>query len=261
MTSSVLLVGCGRLGGAILDGWLKTEAVPPAQIAIQSPSMKPPIERAVARGAVHAPTPPEGIGTVVLAVKSAKWRDVAGNLVPRLSHETSIVSVMAGVRAASLREVFGQRSLARVMPTTAVSVARGVAGYWTESEQANAAAQRLFDPIAQLVRLADEDLIDVATAVSGSGAAYAYAFVRALARAGIAQGLSAEQALTLAVGTTEGALARLDGSVDPDALIAEVASPGGTTQAGLSVLEPELSRLIEATVAAALSRARELAAP
>lgn len=258
MKPSILLVGCGRLGGAILDGWLAAEAVDASTLAIQSPSMKPSIERALGGGAGYNPQDLSGVETVVLAVKPAKWRAIGEALASRVGDRAVVLSVMAGVRSESLGEVFGTRPLARLMPTTAVAVATGVAGLWAQDERAKSRARALFSPIADLVELASEDLIDVATAVSGSGAAYAYAFVRALARAGEAQGLDFEDAMRLAVGTTDGAVARLLASPDPDALIGEVASPGGTTEAGLAVLEPALTTLVDATVSAALARARTL---
>lgn len=260
MTASTLLIGCGRLGGAILSGWRLTGAVSMADLAIVSPSIKPVIETAISAGATWNPGSHTNIRTVVLAVKPAKWREAIAPVLATLPAGAVIVSVMAGVSTVSLSAALGSGSVARVMPTTAVSTARGVASYWTEDEGGEAEIRRLFEPIADLVRLDAEALIDAATAVSGSGAAYAYAFVRDLARAGEGAGLSAEQALTLALRTTEGALARLSEDGGADALIAEVASPGGTTQAGLAVLEPRLSELLDETVQAALARARALGA-
>jgi pyrroline-5-carboxylate reductase len=144
------------------------------------------------------------------------------------------------------------------MPTIAVSTARGVATCFAGDNRAVAAARCLFGPIATLVWVEDDALINVATALSGSGAAYAYAFVRDLALAGARRGLSPDQALVLARLTVSGALSRLEGDTPVQTLIDEVASPGGTTEAGLWVLEPGLSSLLDATVEAALNRAGEL---
>lgn len=259
MAPTTLLVGCGRLGGAILTGWRLTDAVAMSDLAILSPSRKPLIDEAVAAGATHDPEDLTRISRVLLAVKPARWRDAAASLTDRLPGAALIVSVMAGVPASALAAGFGGRSLARVMPTTAVSAARGVATLWAQTEAGRDLAASLFRPIAEIVDVEEEGLIDVATAVSGSGAAYVYAFVRALARAGEAAGLSSGQAAALARATASGAVTRLDGGGDTDELIAEVASPGGTTQAGFAVLEPDLTRLVDATVQAALARARELA--
>ncbi len=260
MAATTLLVGCGRLGGAILKGWRATGAVAMPDLAIQSPSSRPVIEAAVSDGAVWNSDSLEAIERVVLAVKPARWREVAASLAPRLPQHSVIFSVMAGVRAEAMASAFAGHPIVRVMPTTAVSSGQGVATLWSADARDAARARELFDPISEVVQVDREDLIDVATAVSGSGAAYAYAFVRALARAGEAAGLTPEQAGILALKTCQGAVARLEEGEAADALIAEVASPGGTTQAGLAVLEPALTSLIEETVQAALKRSRELAA-
>lgn len=227
-------------------------------LAILSPSTKPAIEVAIGDGARHGLGNLSEVLRVVLAVKPARWREVSAGLAQSLSSDAVIVSVMAGVPASALSGVFGSRPIARVMPTTAVSAAKGVATCWADDPAARETAAALFGPISQMVEVERESLIDVATAVSGSGAAYVYAFVRAIARAGEAAGLEPEQARVLALATASGALARLEDGGEADALIAEVASPGGTTQAGLAVLEPELSRLVDATVQAGLAKTREL---
>ncbi len=232
-----------------------------SDLAILTPSSKPLAEVAMAEGAAVNPDDLSGVRRVVLAVKPAKWRTAAEDFAGRLKSDCVLVSVMAGVRSADLKTAFGKR-VARVMPTTAVAVGQGVASVWSDNQTASREAHALFDPIAQTVDLPQEALIDVATAVSGSGAAYVYAFVQALAEAGEMQGLSAEQALALAQGTASGALAMMSaGGPGPADLIAEVASPGGTTEAGLNVLNRPggLSELISDAVQAGLDRARELA--
>lgn len=259
MPIETLLVGCGRLGGAILGGWRLSDAVRMDQLGILMPSEKPITLAAAADGAQINPAGDlDGVQAVVLAVKPAKWRAVAPDLNDRLPRDATIVSVMAGVSTEALTAAFGARPVARVMPTTAVSTARGVATCFAGDDRAVAAARRLFGPIATLVWVEDDALINVATALSGSGAAYAYAFVRDLALAGARRGLSPDQALVLARLTVSGALSRLEGDTPVQTLIDEVASPGGTTEAGLWVLEPGLSSLLDATVEAALNRAWEL---
>lgn len=261
MAATTLLVGCGRLGSAILEGWRRTAAVPMAELAILTPSEKPAAEAARAEGASINPEDLGGVRRVVLAVKPAKWRAVAEHLTPRLAEGAVIVSVMAGVRAGDLETAF-RRPVARVMPTTAVRLGKGAAAVWAPDPTARAAALALFVPLASTVEVEDEALIDVATAMSGSGAAYVYAFVEALARAGEGQGLPRDEALALARATASGAMAMMrDAGRSPSELIGEVASPGGTTEAGLKVLNRAdgLDELIAEAVAAALARARELA--
>ena len=260
---SVLLVGCGRLGSAIVDGWLKTGAIDPRRLIILTPSEKPAAERARTAGA--AINPPQhalgGVDRLVLAVKPAKWRPAAEPLIPHLTSRTAVVSVMAGVKASALAEVFGERPIARAMPTTGVAGGRGVASIWSADDAAREAAAALFASTATVVDLDREDLIDVATAVSGSGQAYVYAFAQALARAGEGAGLDAETATRLARATVLSAGAALEsGSRDLAGLIDEVASPGGTTEAGLKALNGsgQLNTAVAAAVQAALDRAKQL---
>jgi len=259
----VVLIGCGRLGSAIVEGWLATDGLDAADLIILTPSSKPIAEAAVLRGARLNPDPSvlSEARAVVLAVKPAKWREASADLTEAFAPDAVIVSVMAGVRAADISETFLGRSVARVMPTTAVATGQGVAAVWSANRVAREAAHDLFDALADTVDLEAEALIDVATAVAGSGPAYVHAFTRALAVAGVAQGLDAEAALRLARGAIRSA-ASADPATSLEDLIARIASPGGTTEAGLKALSDgrALDAAVEAAVAAALGRARELAA-
>jgi len=257
----VVLVGCGRLGSAILEGWLATDAVEAADLVILTPSPKPVAEIARRRGARINP-PVDALAAaraVVLAVKPAKWREATEPLIPHLPDDAVIVSVMAGVRAEAVGAALSPRRVARVMPTTAVAQGQGVAAIWSADASARQTARDLFSPLADIVDLDEEGAIDVATAVAGSGPAYVHAFTRALAEAGRASGLDAESALRLARGAVRSAAAA-DPAHSLDELIARVASPGGTTEAGLKALNDgqALDRAVAAAVAAALRRAREL---
>lgn len=261
-TRPVVLIGCGRLGSAIVEGWLGTGSVEASDLIILTPSSKPIAETAGARGARINP-PAEVLATaraVVLAVKPAKWREASADLTEAFAPDAVIVSVMAGVRAADISETFLGRSVARAMPTTAVATGQGVAALWSANRVAREMAHDLFDALADTVDLEAEALIDVATAVAGSGPAYVHAFTRALAEAGEAQGLDAEASLRLARGAVRSA-ASADAASSLADLIARVASPGGTTEAGLKALAADraLDAAVEAAVAAALKRARELA--
>lgn len=255
----VVLVGCGRLGSAMLEGWLTTGAVAARDLIILSPSGKPTAEAARSKGARINP-PLEALreaGTVVLAVKPAMWREALTPLVSHLHPEAVIVSVMAGVPSGDVSLVAG-RPVARGMPTTAVAQARGVAAIWSNDGRALRAAQTLFASVADVVALDEERLMDAATAVAGSAPAFIYAFVQALAAAGVAQGLSPEAADRLARGALRSAGAGLETGEGLDALIARIASPGGTTRAGLEAMAEtgDLDRAAEAAVTAAVERAR-----
>jgi pyrroline-5-carboxylate reductase len=257
----VVLVGCGRLGSAIVEGWLKTDAVRPADLIILTPSEKPVAEQARGWGARINP-PLEALANaraVVLSVKPAYWKSAVEPLIAALPDDAAIVSVMAGVRTASISAALSPRRVARVMPTTAVASAQGIAAVWSADKGARETAHALFAPLAEVVDLDEERHMDVATAVAGSGPAYVHAFTRALAAAGEEAGLDPDSALKLARGAVRSA-ASADPSETIDALIARIASPGGTTEAGLKALnqEGELDEAVEAAVIAAVLRAREL---
>ena len=196
--------------------------------------------------------------TVVLAVKPQIWREAASAIAGFLAPDAVVVSICAGVRSADIAETF-HRKVARVMPTTAVAIRQGTASVFAEDAEARQRAHQLFAPLATVVDLADEGLMHAATAVSGSGPAYLYAFVEALEAAGSASGLSAKAAKLLARSTVTGAAALLaDSGAEPSELRTQVTSPGGTTQAALEVLMAELPDLLARAVAAAAKRSEEL---
>jgi len=263
-TGPVVLLGCGRLGSAIVEGWLLTGAVDPAELIILTPSSKPVAEHARALGARINPAIESlsGARALVLAVKPAMWRTASGPVVPAMPGDATIVSVMAGVRARDLSMAFQGRPVARVMPTTAVASGQGVAAIHADDPAARALAHALFQPLADIVDLETEDLMDAATAVAGSGPAYLHAFTLALARAAQDVGLPTDTALRLARGAARSAAASAQGDGTLEALIAQIASPGGTTEAGLKALNAagQLDRAVADAVNAALKRARDLSA-
>jgi pyrroline-5-carboxylate reductase len=260
----VLLIGAGRMGGALLQGWREAAAFPFDQLLIRCPAANPAVEAAVRAGARFNP-PDQALGsarTVVLAVKPQKWREVAPAYDALLPREAVIVSVLVGVQAADLCAGFGGRRVARAMPTTGVALARGVAALHAVDSDALTTAHQLFDAIATTVDLPSEDLMDAAAATSGSAPAYLYAFVDALAEAGRASGLPADAARVLARATVTSAAALLEASdAEPAELRRQVASPGGSTEAALRILMGEggLEPLLREAVAAAVRRAQELA--
>ena len=263
VTGAVVLVGCGRLGSAILEGWLTTGAVEPRDLIILTPSDKPAAEAARALGARINP-PREALAeavAVVVAVKPAKWREALDPLIGALGRNAALLSVMAGVKAADLAEATG-RPVVRLMPTTGVAQARGVAALWAADAALRDVGRRLFEPVADVVDLDDEALLDAATATAGSAPAFIYAFVEAVARAGAAEGLPPDAAMRLARGALRSAGAGLDSGEALEDLIGRIASPGGTTRAGLDAMAAsgDLERAAEAAVKAAVARARQLSA-
>jgi pyrroline-5-carboxylate reductase len=236
----VLLIGAGRLGGALLQGWRGADAFPSAALMIRCPRSNPAVEAAVAAGAAFNPPDADlaAAQTVVLAVKPQLLREVALGYAPLLSPDAVVVSVAVGVSVADLAAALGGRRVARAMPTTGVAVARGVAALYAEDPVALARARALFEPVATVVELPREALMLQAGAVAGSGPAYLYAFVEALERVGEQAGLPPDAARTLARAAVVGAAAHLDASgADPAELRRQVASPGGITEAALKVLQ------------------------
>ena len=258
----ILLLGAGRLGGALLDGWKLTGAFAPSDVMIRDPQPGEVARVAAAAGASLNPPEQElkRARTVLLAVKPQVWREAAAPLAPHLSLDAVIVSVAAGVKAGDISEAFG-RPAARVMPITAIAVGKGAGAVFSEDARARAAAHALFDPVGILADVADEGLMDALTAVCGSAPAYLYAFTEALEAAGEAEGLPPEVAKALARATMAGAAALMDSSgEEPAELRRQVTSPNGTTEAALKVLMADdgLGPLMRKAVAAAANRSREL---
>jgi pyrroline-5-carboxylate reductase len=259
----ILFLGAGRMGAAIASGLVAAGALRCDELILLEPHPGPEVLDLERRGARLNPERAvlATARTVVLAVKPQLWRGVAEACVTDLAADARVISIAAGVRTAALVKAFGGRRVARVMPTTAVSVAKGVASVWAADASDRASARALFAPLAHVVDLPDEGLMDAATAVSGSGPAYVYALVEAMAGAGIAAGLAPDAAAELARATVIGAAALMERSDEsPEALRIQVTSPGGTTAAALSVLQGEagLRPLMTAAVAAAVARAKEL---
>ena len=257
------MLGAGRMGGALIDGWTLTKAFAPTALIIRDPHPGEAAQKAAAAGGRL--NPPESVLsealTVVVAVKPQMWREVASAVAPLLHPDAIVVSIAAGVRIADLGVAFGRRPIARVMPITAVGIGKGVASIVADRPAAAARAKALFAPVGAAVELPDEALMDAATAVSGSAPAYLYAFVEALEAAGVAEGLSPEAARGLVRATVIGAAALLDHSgAEPAELRRQVTSPGGATEAALKVLmgEEGLSPLLAEAVAAAAARSRAL---
>ena len=263
MVTPILMLGAGRMGGAMVEGWLAAGAFAAPDLMIRDPQPGSSALAAQAAGAVL--NPPEAelarARTVVLAVKPQVWRDVAAEAAPWIGSGAVVVSICAGVRSGDIAKEFGGRCVARVMPTTAAAIGQGTASLYADDPAALARAHALFEPLGAVVDLNDEALMHAATAVSGSAPAYLYAFIEALEAAGTQAGLSQAEARRLARSTLTGAAALLAHTgEDPAELRRQVTSPGGTTAAALEVLMGEggLPNLLRDAVAAAVRRSQEL---
>jgi pyrroline-5-carboxylate reductase len=264
---SLALVGAGKMGGAMLRGWL-AGGLDADGVVILDPAPSPDIV-ALSEKSGFALEPPAGMKpeVLVLAVKP-QLLDTAAQAIAELAHEDAlVVSIIAGKTIANLKARAPKaRAFVRAMPNTPAAIGRGVTGA-AANDALNARqkdmAATLLSTVGIFDWLPDESFIDAVTALSGSGPAYVFALVEAMAAAGAALGLPPDLAMRFARGTVEGAgelLAR-DADVPAAQLRQNVTSPGGTTAAALKVLQsPEgLGPLIEQAIAAAHKRAGELA--
>lgn len=258
----LVLIGAGKMGGALLDGWLAS-GVDPAAVVVVEPQPDPGYETLKTPGLTVVDAPPQTPASIiVIAVKPHLVGDVLPHLGPTVDGETLLVSIAAGVKLKKLAES-GARALVRAMPNTPASVGKGATvGVASGASEAQVAeADTLLSAVGRTWWLDEEDLLDAVTAVSGSGPAYVFHMVEALAAAGEKAGLPAELAAGLARQTVVGAGALLAASpLDPGTLRANVTSKGGTTAAALGVLREtgRLTTLMEEAVAAAAERSREL---
>jgi pyrroline-5-carboxylate reductase len=256
----ILLIGAGRMGGAMLAGWRRAGAFAPSELMIRDPAPGP---QAAASGALLNPDAAAmaTARTVVILVKPQIWREAAAQVAPHLAADAVIVSIAAGVASADVAAAFGGRQVARVMPTTAAEIGQGTASIFAADPAARAVAHALFAPLGTVVDLDDEDLMHAATAISGSAPAYLYAFVEALEAAGVSLGLPPAAARNLARATMSGAAALMaETGADAAELRRQVTSPNGTTEAALKVLlgVRGLEPLLREAAAAAEQRSREL---
>ncbi|MGI9170384.1 MAG: pyrroline-5-carboxylate reductase [Caulobacteraceae bacterium] len=259
----LLLVGAGRMGGALIAGWRLAGAFMGRDLIVRDPRPGP--AAVDARDAGARLNPPDadlaGARTILLAVKPQAWRDAALEIVSNLAPDATVVSIMAGVGADELAEVFAGRPIARAMPTTAAAVGKSITGLYAADRRARARARALFEPVGAVIDLEGEESMHAVTAASGSAPAFFYAFVEALHGAAVGAGLPTATAARLVAGAVTGAAALMERTgEDPADLRRQVTSPGGTAQAGLEVLaEPNgLDDLLARAVATAAARSRTL---
>ena len=257
----IWLVGCGNMAGAMLRRWLDS-GLDPTEVTVIRKSGAP-----VADGVtVLTALPPDGPvpAVAMLGVKPQMLDLVAPDLVDMVAPETMLVSILAGVELAALRRRFPTpRVIVRAMPNTPVAIGQGVVALASDSAEpaGRAQAQALMAPLG-LVEWVDESLFDVVTALAGSGPAFLFRFIDALAEAGADAGLPADQAARFALATVGGAASLASqANESPRALADRVASPGGSTRRGLDVLDEDggLGPLIRNTLTAAILRNREMA--
>lgn len=262
-----LSVGAGKMGGALLSGWVAGGDVAPKTLAILDPNPGTAAQDIIAKGARSFAVPSTEFGSieiVLLAIKPQMFSKLAPDIARVLSEDALVISVLAGTSLSSLQSVFKTQALIRAMPNTPASIGQGITAFTAAAgvtEAQKAKAKMLLSAGGPVHEVETEALIDVVTAVSGSGPAYVFYMVEALEAAAIKAGLPAEIAPAFARQTVVGAGALLGQSTDTATQLRQaVTSPNGTTQAALDVLMAEngLPLLMRETVKAALKRAKEL---
>ncbi|WP_460273955.1 pyrroline-5-carboxylate reductase [Celeribacter sp. ULVN23_4] len=259
----LVLLGCGKMGSAMLKGWLDG-GLPPSSVTVLDPR---PSDWLQSTGVHLNAELPENPAIVLVAVKPQMMGDALPKLQALGNGSTTFLSVAAGITIEAYERILGdQTPVIRAMPNTPAAVGRGITAIIGNAKTMPAdldLAQSLLEAVGQVVRLESETQMDAVTAVSGSGPAYVFHLIETLAAAGVEQGLSPELSMQLAKATVGGAgqLAE-DAEEDPAQLRVNVTSPNGTTAAALDVLmdaETGFPPLLKKAVKAAADRSKELA--
>jgi pyrroline-5-carboxylate reductase len=266
LTGTILLVGAGKMGAAMLEGWLAL-GVAPQRVAVLEPQPTPEIAALASRGLTLNPAPGAAgeVAAVVAAVKPQVAPEVLPTLAPYLSATSVVVSIMAGRTLSFLAQAFPRAALVRTMPNLPAAIGRGITVAMPNAQVTPSQRElvhALLSAVGTVEWIDDEALMDAVVAVSGSGPAYVFLLAEAMAKAGIAAGLPPALAAKLARATVSGAGELLERSpLDAATLRQNVTSPGGTTAAALAVLmgDDGLEPLLQHAIRAAAHRSRELA--
>ncbi|MEO0930358.1 MAG: pyrroline-5-carboxylate reductase [Pseudomonadota bacterium] len=259
----LVLLGCGKMGSAMLAGWLRN-GMPPASVYVIDPNPSDWLQK---QGVTIGGKLPVDPAIAIIAVKPQMMMEALSDVADLGNGNTLIISIAAGTPIKTFERVLGvQTPIIRAMPNTPAAIGRGITaliGNVRTGTDHMTLAEELLAAIGQTVRLDDEGQMDAVTAVSGSGPAYVFHLIETLAAAGVNEGLPPTLAMKLATATVSGAGALAeDANETSEQLRINVTSPGGTTQAALQVLmDPDTGFpvLLKKAVAAAANRSRELA--
>ena len=259
---SIALIGAGRMGSALAEGWLRTKDRPALSVIDPHPSER---VQGWERAAIATINPaPHAVDVVVIAVKPQTFGEVTCQIRDWITPKTLVISIMAAVTLRSLQDRLGTTRTVRVMPNTPGAIGQGVTLFSVPPELIGSdvtAARQLLEPLGSVEGPMTEDQLIAATTVSGCGPAYVYLLAEVMAEAGIAQGLDPELAMRIAKQTVIGGASLMESSGEPPAALREaVTSPGGVTKAALDVLmQPQaMPSLFEEALKAAAVRDREL---
>jgi pyrroline-5-carboxylate reductase len=261
----LLLVGAGKMGQAMLEGWL-ARGLDPKKLIVIEPQPAESVQALPTRGVALNPASPPKAAAIVIAVKPQTAPEAVSPLKAQVAPGALVVSIMAGRTLGFLREYLSPEiALVRAMPNTPAAIARAItvacAGPQVTQAQRELATC-LLGAIGSVEWVGDEGLMDAVTALSGSGPAYVFLLAEAMAKAGVAAGLPPALAERLARETVAGSGELMHRSpLDAATLRQNVTSPGGTTAAALEVLMGPggFDRLLTDAIVAATRRSRELA--
>ncbi len=268
LAGTLVLVGAGKMGGAMLEGWLKGGAEPSRIVALD-PSPPPEVKALIEQAGIRLNPDVATIRdaeVVIIAVKPQLMEGVLPGVVSLKASKPLILSVAAGKTIASFERHFGaDAAVIRTIPNTPAAVGRGITAMAANpnvSSAQMALARTLLEAVGEVVTVENEAMIDAVTAVSGSGPAYVFYLTECLAAAGEKVGLPKDLAMQLARATVSGAgeLMRQSGT-EAATLRQNVTSPKGTTYAALQVLMAEdgMQPLFDKAIEEATKRSRELA--
>jgi pyrroline-5-carboxylate reductase len=263
---TLVLVGAGKMGSAMLDGWL-ARGLDPKKIIVIEPQPVKALKALARRGVKLNPKDKVGVASaIVIAVKPQSAPEAVPPLARYIDKTTLVLSIMAGRTIGFLEKSLPTgTSIVRAMPNTPAAIGRGISVAVTNariSMRQRKQASDLLAAIGKVEWVGDETLMDAVTALSGSGPAYIFLLAECMARAGVAAGLPKELATRLARETVAGSAELLHRSdLDAATLRQNVTSPGGTTAAALEVLMGPggFDQLLTQAIAAATRRSRDLA--
>ena len=261
MIRRLWLVGCGNMAGAMLGRWLASGTIVAADVFVVNRA-----DRILPDGVAQGRTLPDGPmpDAVMLGMKPQQIDDVAAAHGGRIAGVPLLISILAGVEEAAIVRRFDAGAVVRAMPNLPVAIGKGVVALHSSGADVavRGAVADLMAPLG-LVEWVDPALFDAVTAIAGSGPGFLYRYIDAMAAAGAAVGIPADQAARLAMATVEGsALLAASADVPPATLADRVASPGGSTRKGLDVLDRDaaLVRLLTEVLQASTARNAEMAA-
>lgn len=259
---SLALIGAGRMGAALVRGWLAGRAK--RALHVVEPHPADDITGWAAAGKIALNPAPIHANVVVVAVKPQQFKDSAGAISSFIGTKTLVISIMAGIEIGQLSQRLGTKRVIRAMPNTPGAIGQGVSVV-AAPDDARATdittAKRLLRPLGDVLGPVEEAQMAAVTALSGSGPAYVFLLAEAMAEAGEAEGLPRQLAQALARRTVEGAAALMANTGEtPESLRRAVTSPGGTTEAALDILMDSdgMPKLMRRALRAAAQKARDL---